>query len=103
MSITVELSEEHYWILAQAVSAAGTASHRHGMERHAERFHEAEKNLFRAYEQQNGTDEMEFRVKTLYRDSLMEVATTDSGNLTECVESVISTNPEYRVVVEQKV
>lgn len=34
MTIQVNLSEQHYWILTQAVSAAGTASHRHGMERH---------------------------------------------------------------------
>ncbi len=49
-TIEIELSEYHYWIIAQAISAAGTASHRHGMTAHARKFHEAEKQLFGAFE-----------------------------------------------------
>lgn len=49
-TFTVELSEYEYWIITQALSAAGTASHRHGMKAHARKFHEAEKSLFAAYE-----------------------------------------------------
>lgn len=49
-TITVELTEYQYWIVAQALSAAGTASHRHGMTAHARKFHEAEKALFAGFE-----------------------------------------------------
>lgn len=103
MTITVELSEEHYWILAQAVSAAGTASHRHGMERHAERFHEAEKDLFRAYERQDTEDDTDFIVKVMYRDSVMKEVEASSGNLEETIAQVLESKPDtYWIIVELK-
>lgn len=51
-TISIELSEYHYWIAVQAISAAGTASHRHGMDYHARKFHEVEKQFYGAFEDQ---------------------------------------------------
>lgn len=56
-TFTIELSEYHYWILVQAVSAAGTASYRHGMTAHARKFHEAEKQLYAGFEKHMNDDD----------------------------------------------
>jgi hypothetical protein len=99
MTIQVNLSEQHYWILAQAVSAAGTASHRHGMERHAERFHEAEKNLFRAYENQDKETDAEFTVHMRYRGESINTFEATTETLGEVIENVTDTNPNYAIEV----
>lgn len=99
-TIEPELTEYQYFVLTQAVAAAGTASNRHGMHRHAEAYHEAEKALFRAYEQAGDSDDVEYRVLA-FRDNF-ELGSYDatSVSIASLVEEL--TESTDMVLVERK-
>jgi hypothetical protein len=102
-TITVELPEKYYWRIVQGMAAAGTASHRHGMERHAEQFHEAEKLLYQAYEQHESDDEgFEYEIGVMYRDEEMKVLSATDETLASTAREVFETYPDRWLAVRPR-
>lgn len=105
-TIKPELTELQYFVLAQAISAAGTASHRHGMKRHAEAFHEAEKAMFRAYEQAAETESKDYAVQVVRivnnsgSEYAIDVKEVTSETLSEVVDQLINSYPDCQVRIE---
>jgi TPR repeat protein len=99
-TVKPEIPEKYYWRIIQAMAAAGTASHRHGMERHAAEFHEAEKYLYQAYEQQEPSDDGSYIVRVMYRGEQINTIDATSATLESTIAEVLESHPNRYVIVE---